>query len=181
MRAKAVRRVREHPGDYPSEWAAIGEIARRLGIGSAETLRKWVRQAEIDDGKKPGTGTAESAERFQAIRRPEATAQRVGVAAYTGRHRHRERCRAGHRGCATVNYCGEGATRPAFILRPVVTDASYGDLRHAARLTWDRHAAAGIRSFAAQAGPSSIPPCRTLPWEKNRWDDPWHAFCARSR
>jgi transposase len=62
MKAKAVRLVREHSGDYPSEWAAIGAVAQRLGIGSAETLHKWVRQAEVDDGKAPGTTTAESQE-----------------------------------------------------------------------------------------------------------------------
>ena len=43
VRARAVRLVREHAGDYPSEWAAMTEVAKRLGIGSAETLRKWVR------------------------------------------------------------------------------------------------------------------------------------------
>jgi transposase len=67
-KAKAVRLVREHAGDYPSEWAAITEVARRLGIGSAETLRKWYRQAEVDEGKKPGLTTAEAAE-IRALRR----------------------------------------------------------------------------------------------------------------
>jgi transposase len=62
MRSRAVRLVREHSGDYPSEWAAIGAVAQRLGIGSAETLRKWLRQAEVDDGKAPGTTAAEAAE-----------------------------------------------------------------------------------------------------------------------
>jgi len=62
MRSKAVRLVREHSGDYPSEWAAIGAVAQRLGIGSAETLRKWLRQAEVDDGEAPGTTAAEAAE-----------------------------------------------------------------------------------------------------------------------
>jgi transposase len=39
-----VRLVREHAGDYESEWAAMKAISARLGM-SAETLRKWVRQA----------------------------------------------------------------------------------------------------------------------------------------
>ncbi|MGW8358053.1 transposase [Streptomyces wedmorensis] len=37
-------------------------VAGKLGIGSAQTLRKWVRQAEVDAGARPGTSTAESAE-----------------------------------------------------------------------------------------------------------------------
>src|SRR5712691_8249689 len=62
VKAKAVRLVREHAGDYPSEWAAISAVASRLGIGRAETLRKWVRQGEVDEGNKPGLTTAEGAE-----------------------------------------------------------------------------------------------------------------------
>ena len=59
-RAKAIRLVREHQGDYPTEYAAITAVAGRLGM-TPETLRKWIRQAEIDEGKAPGTSTAESA------------------------------------------------------------------------------------------------------------------------
>lgn len=62
VRARAVRLVREHAGDYPSEYTAITEVAKRLGIGSAETLRKWVRQAETDEGTRAGTTTEQAAE-----------------------------------------------------------------------------------------------------------------------
>jgi transposase len=48
--------------EYPSDWPAICAVASRLGIGSAETLRKWVRQAEIDVGARAGLTRAESAE-----------------------------------------------------------------------------------------------------------------------
>jgi transposase len=48
LRERAVLMVAEVRAEYPSEWAAIGAVARKLAIGSAETLRKWVRQAEID-------------------------------------------------------------------------------------------------------------------------------------
>jgi transposase len=61
-RERAVRLVREHAGDYPSEFAAMKAVAARLGIGTAETLRKWVRQAEIDEGQAPGVTTAEAAQ-----------------------------------------------------------------------------------------------------------------------
>jgi len=49
-------------GQYPSEFEAIRTIASKLGVGSPETLRKWVRQAEVDGGTRPGKTTAEIAE-----------------------------------------------------------------------------------------------------------------------
>jgi len=52
-RAKAVRLVQEHKGDYESEYAAIKAVSARLGM-TAETLRKWLRQAEVDAGEKAG-------------------------------------------------------------------------------------------------------------------------------
>jgi transposase len=47
---------------YPSDWPAICAVAEKLGIGTAETLRKWVRQAEVDAGQRPGVTSEESAE-----------------------------------------------------------------------------------------------------------------------
>ena len=55
-RAKAIRLVREHAGDYPSEHAAITAVARRLGM-TPETLRKWIRQAAVDEGQAPGVSS----------------------------------------------------------------------------------------------------------------------------
>jgi len=60
-KAKAIRLVREHAGDYPSEYAAITAVAGRLGM-SAETLRKWIRQAAVDAGTAAGVTSSESAE-----------------------------------------------------------------------------------------------------------------------
>jgi transposase len=78
-RAKAVRLVREHAGDYPSEWAAISAVAQRLGIGSAETLRKWLRQADTDEGKRPGLTTAESAEIRELRRKNRELEQTISI------------------------------------------------------------------------------------------------------
>jgi transposase len=61
IRARAVRLVREHAGEYPSEYAAITAVAGRLGM-SAETLRKWLRRADVDEGKAAGVTSSESAE-----------------------------------------------------------------------------------------------------------------------
>jgi len=66
-KAKAVRLVREHRDDYETEWAAMRAISARLGM-SAETLRKWVRQAEVDDGKVAGVPT-ETARELRELRR----------------------------------------------------------------------------------------------------------------
>jgi transposase-like protein len=60
VRERAVRMVREHKGDYNSEWAAITSIAEKIGC-KAETLRLWVRQTERDEGQRPGATTVEQA------------------------------------------------------------------------------------------------------------------------
>ena len=62
LRERAVRMVAEVTPNYDSQWAAINAVAQKLGVGTAETVRKWVRQAEVDAGKRPGTSTEDSAE-----------------------------------------------------------------------------------------------------------------------
>ena len=60
VRERAVRLVKEHQSDYPSEWAAIESIAQKLDC-SPETLRKWVRRSERDQGQRPGMSSDERA------------------------------------------------------------------------------------------------------------------------
>jgi transposase len=64
LRERAVRAVAEsmEQRQYPSEFEAIRTIAGKLGIGSPETLRKWVRQAEVDGGTRPGKTSQEIVE-----------------------------------------------------------------------------------------------------------------------
>lgn len=62
LRERAVRLVFESKDEYPSEFEAIRSVALKLGIGSPETLRKWVRRAEVDGGTRPGKTSAEIAE-----------------------------------------------------------------------------------------------------------------------
>ena len=58
VRERAVRMVLEHQDEHDSQWAAIVSIAEKIGC-SAETLRHWVRQAERDQGRRPGLTTDE--------------------------------------------------------------------------------------------------------------------------
>ncbi|GAA0724702.1 transposase [Dokdonella soli] len=65
VRERAVRMVQEHQGEHGSQWAAIESIAGKLGC-TAETLRRWVRQAERDNGEREGLSTSER-ERIKAL------------------------------------------------------------------------------------------------------------------
>ncbi len=67
LKARAVRLVREHWADYASEWEAIKTVAKRLGM-SPETLRKWIRQAEVDEGQVEGV-TTETARQIRELKR----------------------------------------------------------------------------------------------------------------
>lgn len=62
LRERAVRMVAEVLPNYPSEWPAMVAVADKLGIGTAETVRKWVRRAEVDGGLRPGPTSEELAE-----------------------------------------------------------------------------------------------------------------------
>ncbi len=67
VRARAVRMVVDHQGEHASQWSAIQSIAAKIGC-SGETLRHWVRQAERDQGIRPGA-TIDERERIKALER----------------------------------------------------------------------------------------------------------------
>src|SRR6266568_9645204 len=58
VRERAVHLVFEHREEYDSQWAVITSIAEKFGV-SPETLRNWVRRAEVDGGLRPGLTTNE--------------------------------------------------------------------------------------------------------------------------
>lgn len=67
VRERAVALVLETQSDYGSQWEAIVSIAAKVGA-SAESLRRWVRQAEVDAGARAGT-TSDDAEALRELRR----------------------------------------------------------------------------------------------------------------
>ena len=67
VRERAVRMVFEHQHEHDSQWATIESISEKIGC-TAETLRRWVRQSEIDQGHRGGISTSER-ERLKELER----------------------------------------------------------------------------------------------------------------
>jgi transposase len=67
VRERAVRLVFEHQGEHASQWAALSSIASKIGC-TPETLRKWVRRAETDQGQRSGM-TTDDRERLKRLER----------------------------------------------------------------------------------------------------------------
>jgi len=67
VRERAVRLVFEHQGEHASQWAALTSIASKIGC-TPETLRKWVRRAETDQGQRSGM-TTDDCERLKSLER----------------------------------------------------------------------------------------------------------------
>ncbi len=65
FRERAVRMLLDQQGEYESQWAAMNSIAAKVGC-TAETLRKWVRQAEQDLGIRNGV-TSDERERLKEL------------------------------------------------------------------------------------------------------------------
>jgi transposase len=67
LRERAVRLVFEHEAQHESQWAAIASIAPKVGC-TTESLRRWVRQAERDQGRRAGVTSTER-ERLKELER----------------------------------------------------------------------------------------------------------------
>jgi transposase-like protein len=64
-KAQAVRLVRQLRAELGTDHGTVQRVAEQLGYGT-ESVRSWVRQADIDDGAEPGVTTAE-AERIKGL------------------------------------------------------------------------------------------------------------------
>lgn len=70
--------VAEIQADHESEWSAMTRVSELLGVGTPETVRKWVRRAEVDQGRRPGTTSEESAE-MKRLKREVAELRRANA------------------------------------------------------------------------------------------------------
>ena len=75
LKQRAVQMVADLRSDTVSQWQAMGRVADLLGVGTAKTVRKWVRQAEIHAGSRAGQ-TSEESEVLRRLRRENAELKR---------------------------------------------------------------------------------------------------------
>jgi transposase len=59
--------VLDHQGDYPSRWAAIKSVAKKIGC-APQSLYDWVKKTEVDSGKRVGV-PIDMAEKMKALER----------------------------------------------------------------------------------------------------------------
>ena len=85
VRAGVVRMVAEIAPDYSSQWKAIEAVAQRLGVASTETVRKWVRRAEVDAGQRPGTPIGVWQRTHHRLRSPALTVPSARTMSVPGR------------------------------------------------------------------------------------------------
>lgn len=75
LKARAVRMVLDHRAEYPTQYAAIKAVAERLDVGT-ESLRLWVKRADVDAGREPGVSSEERAE-IKRLKRENAELKRA--------------------------------------------------------------------------------------------------------
>jgi len=78
LKERAVRMVAEIRAEHESEWAAMTRVSELLGVGTPETVRKWVRREQVDIGTRPGVTTEES-EQVRRLKRENAELKRANA------------------------------------------------------------------------------------------------------
>ena len=81
VRERAVKMVVDHRQDFPSEWATMTSVAQKLGM-TAETLRSWVRRAQVDEGVRPGLTTDER-QKLKELEKENKELRRANEMAYS--------------------------------------------------------------------------------------------------
>src|SRR6266571_5378555 len=148
MKERAVRMVREVRENYGNEYAAIKAVAARLGVGSPETVRKWLRRAQVDAGERPGLTTEEKAE-IKALKQELAELRRANEILKAASAFSRPSS-AGHRGARDVHQQAQGRVRG----RAGLPCADRGRLAdRPGHLLCGREAAAAGPGRAGRAGP----------------------------
>lgn len=71
LRQRTVRMVAEIAPQYESEWPAMTAVASKLGVAAPETVRLWVRRAEVHTGRRPGV-TSDQAVEIAKLKRENA-------------------------------------------------------------------------------------------------------------
>ena len=122
VRERAVGLVLDHQGEHDSQWSAITSVSSKLGC-TAETLRKWVRQAERDRGVRAGL-SSEERRRLKELERENRELRRANeilrkASAYlsTFGRQHRSRLRAVVAAFKSVDEPLNGGLAPAVRLR----------------------------------------------------------------
>jgi len=100
LKARAVRMYQEIRPDQATDWEAMGRVAELLGVSTAETVRKWVRQGQVDAGTRAGVSSEEVAE-IKRLRRENAELRRANAILKAGGCRTNRR-----RGCAGSEMAG---------------------------------------------------------------------------
>lgn len=78
FKARAVRLVTDHVGEYDTRWTCIAAVAKRLGV-SAETLRRWVNQTEVDTGQRDGVSSDVAKENRELKRKNRELEQTIEI------------------------------------------------------------------------------------------------------
>jgi len=112
--------VIEQRKEYPSEWAAVSSIAGKFGM-TGETLRQWLRRAEVDGGQRQGL-TSEERERMRALERENRELRRANeilkaASAFFAGSSTRD-CRSGELHRRPPGTLGDRADLPGAAVRP---------------------------------------------------------------